>query len=70
MQDVSNKPGQQKTPERNQKPLWFVVVGLGIALFSRSMRDEMLGEVVFWLGVAFSVFAMLYWLFQPKHGFR
>lgn len=59
-----------KAPERGQAPLWFVIIGMVIILFSRSVKDEMIGDVVFWFGVVFSVVAMLYWLFRPKHGFR
>lgn len=68
MQDIPNKRGPQKAPERSQVPLWFAVVGLAIVLFSRSMRDEMIGDVVAWLGGACSVAAILYWIFRPKHG--
>ncbi len=59
-----------KAPEPSQAPLWFVIVGLGLALYSRGMKNEMIGEVVFWLGVVFSIIAMLYWVFRPKHGMR
>ncbi len=59
-----------KAPEPSQTPLWFIIVGLGLALYSRSLHDENIGEVVFWFGVAFSVIAMLYWVFRPKHGLR
>ena len=59
-----------KAPEPSQAPLWFVIVGLGVALFSRGMNDERIAQVVFWFGVVFSFVAMLYWAFRPKHGMR
>ncbi len=70
MPEVSNKRPPAKAPEPSQTPLWFVVVGLCIALFSRRLNDERIGEVVFWFGVVFSFVAMLYWTFRPKHGLR
>lgn len=70
MGELSNRPGQGKSPERSQRPLWFVIVGLLISLFSSVMQDEMIGHVVFWFGIVFAVIALMYWLFQPKHGMR
>ena len=70
MQDIWNKPRPKKPPERSQVPLWFVAIGLGIVLFSHGIKDEMIGNVVFWFGVACSVVAALYWVFRPKHGVR
>jgi|APFre7841882630_1041343.scaffolds.fasta_scaffold118619_1 hypothetical protein len=68
MQDLPNKRRPVKPPERSQTPLWFVAVGLGIVLFSRGMKDEMISDVVFWLGVACAAVAILYWGFRPRHG--
>jgi hypothetical protein len=68
MQDIWSKRRPQKPPERSQAPLWFVAGGLAIALYSRSMKDERIGDVVLWGGVACSVVALLYWFFRPKHG--
>jgi hypothetical protein len=67
MQEVSKK---LKAPEPSQAPLWFVIIGMVIAISSRGMKDEMLAEVVFWFGVVFAVIAMLYYGFRPKHGMR
>jgi len=68
MQDAPNKPRQQTPPEPSQAPLWLVAVGLAIAVYSRGMKDEPVGNVVLWFGLAFSVVAFLYWVFRPKHG--
>ena len=70
MLEVPNKRQPQKSPERGQGPLWFVIIGMVIVLFSRGVKDEMIGEIVFWFGVIFSVVALLYWVFRPKHGVR
>jgi hypothetical protein len=68
MHEFQNRRQPRKTPEPTQTPLWFVAIGLAIVLFSRSFQNEMIGEVVFWFGVACSVVALLYWVFRPKHG--
>jgi hypothetical protein len=60
------KPRQAQ--ERSQTPLWFVAGGLAIALYSRSMKDEMIGDVVFLFGLACAVVALLYWFLRPRHG--
>jgi hypothetical protein len=70
MLETPDKRKPQKSPERGQAPLWFIIVGMGVILFSRGIKDEMIAEVVFWFGVIFSVIASLYWLFRPKHGVR
>lgn len=70
MSEGANSRRPLKAPEPSQAPLWFVIVGLGLALFGRRMHDEQLAEVVFWFGVVFSFIAMLYWAFRPKHGMR
>ena len=70
MQDISNKRQPGKSPERSQAPLWFVAAGLAIVLFSRGMKDEMIGDVLAWFGGACSVVALLYWVVRPKHGLR
>src|SRR5208337_2603168 len=68
MQEISKKPGPAKTPAPSSTPLWFVAIGLGIALYSRALGDEMIGNVVFLFGLAFSIVAMLYWFIRPRHG--
>ena len=68
MPDASSNKRAPKTPERSQKPLWYVIVGMAIALFSRGMHDDAMGEVVLWFGLVFAVVALIYWAFRPKHG--
>jgi hypothetical protein len=67
---MSNKP--IKTPasskERSQRPLWVAVAGLVISLFSYSMNDLMIGDVVFYLGLFVALIGIAYWVLQPKHG--
>lgn len=63
-----SKQRQPQKPERSQSPLWFAIAGLVISISSFSMKDMMIGDVVFWFGAVFAVVSMLYWLFQPKHG--
>jgi hypothetical protein len=67
MPQVLNKR-PPKAPERSQTPLWFVAIGLAIALLSRGVEDEIIANLVFWFGVVFSIVAALYWIFHPKHG--
>lgn len=57
-------------PERSQTSLWFVIVGMGVAIGSRALKDEYVAQVVLWFGVAFALVALIYYIFQPKHGFR
>ncbi len=59
---------KRQPPEPSQKPLWLVAVGLCIALYSRTMKDENIGMVVLWFGLAFSVVSLLYHFLRPKHG--
>jgi uncharacterized protein (DUF983 family) len=68
MQDVTNgrKPVQK---ERGQGPLYFVIIGLGVVIYSLNMKSEQMQDVVFWGGVVCAVIALLYWLLQPQHGF-
>jgi hypothetical protein len=69
---MENNPNQrkpQKPMARSQTPLWFVAGGLAIALYSRGVKDEMIGDVVFLFGVAGAIVALLYWIFRPRHGF-
>jgi|GEM_PF-1269657 len=54
--------------ERSQRPLWIAVLGLVISLFSYSMNDLMIGDVVFDLGLFVAVIGIAYWILQPKHG--
>lgn len=68
MSEGEKKRQQAKAPEPSQTPLWLVAVGLCIAIYSRTMKDENIGMVVLWFGLAFSVVSLLYWLFRPKHG--
>ena len=59
---------RQQPPEPSQTPLWLVAVGLGIALYSRSMKDENIGMIVLLFGLAFSGVSLLYYFFRPRHG--
>jgi hypothetical protein len=68
---MSDRTGQnRRSPERSQKPLWFAVVGLAISLFSETIKDQMIGDVVMLFGVCFTVIALAYYVLQPKHGLR
>ncbi len=58
----------QPPAERSQAPLWLSIVGLVISIFSFSMADMMMGDVVFYFGAFMAVMGMLYWILQPKHG--
>ena len=68
MHDFQNKRRPEKPPERNPTALWFVAGGLAVALYSHGMKDEMIGNVVFWFGLACSAVALIYWAIRPKHG--
>lgn len=59
---------RQAENSRGQGPLWFIIAGLGVVLFSSGVKDEGISDVVFWLGVAFSIVGVLYWAIRPKHG--
>jgi hypothetical protein len=67
---MSNKPVKTPAPskERSQRPLWIAVAGLVISLFSYSMNDLMIGDVVFYLGLFVALIGIAYWVLQPKHG--
>ena len=68
---MDDKPAPRRGPapkQRSETPLWFVAIGLAIAVFSRFMTDEMIGDVVMWFGLVFAVIAMVYWIARPKHG--
>jgi hypothetical protein len=68
MDDRPNLRRPAAPRERSQTALWFVAVGLAIAVFSRIMRDQMIGDVVLLFGLAFAAIAMIYWLVKPTHG--
>jgi len=57
-----------KDKERSQKPLWFAIGGLLVSMFSYSMNDLMVGDVVFWVGLCFAGIALIYWFVNPRHG--
>ena len=59
---------REQPPEPSQTPLWLVAVGLCIALYSRTMKDENIGVVVLGFGLAFSVVSLIYYFFRPRHG--
>jgi len=59
---------RQQPPEPSQTPLWLVAVGLCIALYSRTMKDENIGVIVLCFGLAFSVVSLIYYFFRPRHG--
>ena len=68
MSDRSNARGPKPPLERSEKPLWFAATGLAIAVASRAMRDEMIGDVVMAFGFFLTVVALVYWFFRPRHG--
>ena len=65
-QELGKKVTQNQ--ERSQKPLWFAIGGLVLSMFSYSMNDLMVGDVVFWVGLCFSGIALIYWFVNPRHG--
>jgi hypothetical protein len=67
MANVSNKR-PQASDDNNQGPLWFSIAGLLVVMFSRVMQDEMIGDVVAWVGAAFTLIGLFYWFARPKHG--
>jgi hypothetical protein len=68
MNKISNKTGRQNLAERSQGPLWFAIAGLLVVMFSRIMQEEMIGDVVAWVGAVFACIGLFYWFVQPKHG--
>jgi len=66
VEPIGRKP--PPPPERSQRPLWFAIGGLLVSVFSFTMQDLQIGDVVFWAGGVFAVIAMIYWFVQPKHG--
>ncbi|GLI94427.1 hypothetical protein [Methylocystis echinoides] len=68
MSDFQNRRGAPEPEERSQTPLWFAIAGLVISVASFSMKDLMIGDVVFWAGGVFAAIALVYYFFQPSHG--
>ncbi len=68
MTNISNKRSRHGEEERSQGPLWFAIAGLLVVMFSRSMQDEMIGDVVAWVGAAFTFIGLFYWFVRPRHG--
>jgi hypothetical protein len=66
LSNLSKKPS--KETERGQRPLWIAIGGLAVSVFSYSMRDLQIGDVVFWFGVVLAFIGILYWFIQPRHG--
>jgi hypothetical protein len=62
-----SKKRSEKT-ERSQRPLWIAIGGLLISVFSYTMKDLQIGDVVFWFGVVLAAIGVLYWFIRPKHG--
>jgi hypothetical protein len=60
----------RKSEEPSQGPLWFAIAGLLIVMFSRGMQEEMIGDVVAWVGAAFTLIGLVYWFARPNHGMR
>jgi hypothetical protein len=54
--------------ERSQRPLWIAIGGLLVSVISYTMKDLMLGDVVFWFGVVLAFIGVLYWSIKPRHG--
>jgi hypothetical protein len=67
MQKTSDKRAV-RSEDAGQGPVWFAVAGLLVILFSRSMQDEMIGDVVAWVGGAFTLLGLVYSFFRPRHG--
>ena len=63
-----SKLSKKRPEERGQRPLWIAIGGLLVSVLSYSMKDLMLGDVVFWLGVVLAAIGVLYWFIQPRHG--
>jgi hypothetical protein len=70
VQNILGDGGPKGTNERSSAPLWFAIAGLLIVMFSRSMQDEMIGDVVAWVGAAFTMSGLFYWFVRPTHGMR
>lgn len=68
MTNISNRKASKIAEERGQKPLWFAIAGLLVVMFSRSMAEEMIGDVVAIVGGAFTFLGLLYWFVRPRHG--
>ncbi len=68
MSNSQNRRGAPQPEERSQTPLWFAIAGLVISLASFSMKDLMIGDVVFWGGGVFTAIALVYYFFRPTHG--
>lgn len=68
MQKTSNKQIAGSAEDAGQGPVWFAVAGLLVVLFSRSMQDEMIGDVVAGVGGFFTLVGLFYWFFRPRHG--
>ncbi|PPD44455.1 MAG: hypothetical protein CTY15_07005 [Methylocystis sp.] len=67
---MSQIPGKRPQPqkERSQKPLWLAISGLVISVFSFTMQDLMIGDVVMWFGGVFAAISVAYYFLQPTHG--
>lgn len=68
MTNITNRNSGKPEEERSQSPLWFAIAGLLIVMASRSMGDEMIGDVVALVGAAFTFMGLLYWFLRPRHG--
>ena len=64
--NLKDRPAPKE--ERSQKSLWVAIAGLVISVFSFSMNDLMIGDVVFYLGLCVAAIGILYWILQPRHG--
>lgn len=68
MQKASNKRVLRGEEEGGQGPIWFAVAGLLVIMLSRAMQDEMIGDIVAWVGGAFTLLGLVYSFFRPRHG--
>jgi len=64
MSDFFKKP----PAGRSDTPLWMMVAGLGVAVYSFAVKTETYSELMFWGGIVLAAIALVYWFANPKHG--
>lgn len=73
MTENSDKPPTVRRPpkpERSQRPLWAIIAGLVIALYSFRIQDQNIGTIMMGFGFLCAFFGLAYWLINPKHGLK